>query len=101
MRHRVEIRRPVEAQDGRGGVTSQPISVAKIWAERLDSGGGESLVAHQVFGQATTTWRIRYRADLTRKMELVQGAAVHDIVSIRDPDGHGRSLDLVTIQRGV
>jgi SPP1 family predicted phage head-tail adaptor len=71
LRHKVDIERSVVGRSTRGGPTDQWVPhLVNIWAEVLQLGPREQLLAQQVQSEVTTKIRIRYRAGLDATMRV-------------------------------
>lgn len=95
-RHRVTIRNPAAdgSRDSFGGRKGAGSDAATVYAEKQDWGGGETTQGKVETASVTTKWRIRYRTDVTPKMQIVHGSDVYDILSVMDFDGTTRELTL-------
>lgn len=93
-RHRITIRNAPASRDAMGGRYSTGSTVATVWAEKQDWTGTETRENGQDTASLRTKFLIRYRADVTEKMEVVHGSDVYDIEVIKDMDGTKRELTL-------
>jgi SPP1 family predicted phage head-tail adaptor len=97
-RHRITIRNaPLDSsRDSFGRRKGSGTTVCTVWAEKQDWAGGEATEGKREIASVNTRWLIRYRTDITSKMEVVHGSDVYDILSIMDFDGRTRELVLTT-----
>lgn len=95
-RHRITIRNASTdvSRDSFGGRKGAGSDVATVYAEKQDWSGGEITEGKLGTATVTTKWRIRYRADVAPKMQVVHGSDVYDILSVLDFDGTRRELTL-------
>lgn len=84
---RVTFRSPVYAKDGynQDKIVSWD-DVATVWASLEDSSGSEVNQADQITAVRTTTFRIRYRDDLSETFQVRFDGRYYDIESIQRPD---------------
>ncbi len=83
LRQRVTFRQKNATQDGFGAVEKQPYTtIATVWAAVEPLIGREYLESKKEQGEVTTKIRIRYRTDLTSKMQATYGDHTCEIVSI-------------------
>ena len=71
-----------EAQDNFGEPIKTWTTLATVWAEVVPTRGTERFVAAQTHAERTTTFRIRYRDDVTEEMRIVWESAEYDISGI-------------------
>lgn len=90
------IRRQSTSDDGRGGETVSWPDVGDDWFSVESLGTREFLQAGALQNAMGHTVRCRYRSDLTVKHRLywIARSLVLSVVSLRDPDGRGRELEL-------
>lgn len=93
-RHRITIRNASTSRDAMGGVYGTGSTVTTVWAEKQDWTGAESRENGQDTASLRTKFIIRYRTDVTEKMEVVHGSDVYDIEVVKDYDGMKRELTL-------
>ena len=73
--------------------------MAEVWAAAQPLRGTEFCAAGQVQSDVTTRFVIRYR-ETTETMRLLWRGEPYDILSVIEPDGQKRSLELMCM-RGV
>lgn len=88
------IRNPSTARDVMGGVYGTGSTVATVWAEKQDWTGSEARDNGQDATTLRTKFIIRYRSDVTAKMQVVHGSDVYDIEVVMDYDGTQREITL-------
>lgn len=93
-RHQITIRNAATSRDAMGGVYGTGSTVATVWAEKQDWTGNEARESGQDTASLVTKFIIRYRTDVTAKMEVVHGSDVYDIEVIKDMMGTVRELTL-------
>jgi SPP1 family predicted phage head-tail adaptor len=86
--------------DGRGGQTVTWADVDDDWFSVQSIGTREYLQAGALQNAMAHTLRGRYRSDMTVKHRLYWQARllVLTVVSLRDPDGRGRELELECVE---
>jgi SPP1 family predicted phage head-tail adaptor len=97
LNRRLTLEAPGESPDGVGGVTRSYSAVATLWAEvepvsargDVDAAALGAIVTHRI--------RIRYRADITLRHRLRDGARIFRIVAVRER--HQRFLDIDAEER--
>lgn len=101
MRARVTIQSRTIAQNGLGEAIESWSTVATVPADVRMAGGAERYVNAGDQQQATITHvvRMRYRADVSPLERLLHGTRVLDIESAVDPDGRGRELVCMCVER--
>ncbi|AJP72931.1 phage head closure protein [Sphingomonas hengshuiensis] len=92
LRHRIEIRRPTETKDGKGGWTTSWPVIALPWAEVIGLDGRESVMDQVLEGVSVYRIRIRWRAGILVKDQVRHGAVTLNITSAVDPDGKREQL---------
>jgi len=90
LNHRIAITNPSETS---GDAQVTYTVVARCWAERRDLGGTDD---SGVVAEGATTWRIRYRQDISVRMCVEEDGRRWEIDAISDPTGALRMIDLVT-----
>lgn len=94
MKEALTIQRPVLAQDGGGGFETSWEDVAEVYARIEDLGGGEAPRHGQTVAENAYRLTLHHRADVTADMRLAGGGKIYEIVSLRDPDGRGATLEI-------
>lgn len=99
LNRRLVLEEPVETPDGAGGVARGYDQATILWAE-VTPLGARGNVEVAALG-AAVTHRITLRAgrDITTRHRLRDGSYVYRIVSVRDPDGSGRFLEIAAEER--
>ena len=99
LNRRLVLEAPVETPDGAGGVTRAYQPETSIWAEVTPLAPFNDVEAASA--GATIKYRILVRAgrDITTGHRLRFGARVLRIVSVRDPDGRGRFIEIRAEER--
>lgn len=101
MDRRVTIEQPPTGRDDYGAVTGDWTEVATVWAGKRDIRGSEFFADRQHEAQRETTWRIRYRTDVTETMRLTDDeGVVWDIQGIAEI-GRREGLDLMCTARDM
>lgn len=95
LTHRMTVESPVLSPDGGGGFTVAWEAVDDVYAAVTDLGGQEMLQDAQITASQPCRIVIHYRSDMDSKMRLAEGAALYNIVSLRDPDGGKRWLEII------
>jgi SPP1 family predicted phage head-tail adaptor len=67
-----------------------------VWAEKMERGGSEHVVADRVTYAQPTQWMIRWRDDLNVRMRLVYETQVYEILAITEGEERRRFLKLIT-----
>jgi SPP1 family predicted phage head-tail adaptor len=102
LRHLITIRRQSLVDDGLGGQTREPQTVATVRAmvEGLD--GREVMLAHALQGVSNYRITLRWREDLqsTDQVQLADGRNLN-ITSITDPDGRRIQLQIIATTASV
>lgn len=103
MRARVTIQSRTIAQDALGQAIESWSTVATVPADVRMASGGERVVsgADQELATITHVVRMRYRDDVTPLARFLHGERTLDIESAVDPDGRGRELVCMCVERLV
>ena len=84
----VTIRRLRDSQSGSGAAVETPEVVTNLYAEKVPDSGTEAFREDQVQGWANVTWRTLWFRDglddPTVKWQIVEGARVYDVLSVRE-----------------
>jgi SPP1 family predicted phage head-tail adaptor len=97
LNRRLTLEAPAESPDGAGGVTRSYAAVATLWAD-VDPVSARDAIEAQALGAILThRIQIRYRADITLRHRLRDGARVFRIVAMREQ--HRRFLDIDVEER--
>lgn len=104
MRTRLTLQQKSGAPDGGGGliVTWEDVAANPVvYAEMTPLSAGERKVAGQDEHATAFRFRIRHRQDITADMRLIDTARIYNILSIQDPEGRGRYLDIIAAARNT
>ncbi len=94
MDRRVSLYHRALTQNSHGEqVPSYPAAYVTIWAEKLDQRAREYFAAQSTQAEATTRFRIRWRADVVMTDRLVLDGLNYDIVQISEI-GRRQGLEL-------
>jgi SPP1 family predicted phage head-tail adaptor len=93
LNRRLTLEAPVESADGAGGVTRSYSAVTTLWASvepiaargDVDAAARGAIVTHRI--------RIRYRADVTLRHRLREGARIFRIVAMRERNKRFLDID--------
>lgn len=92
----VTLQQPVLTPDGGGGFTPGWEDVASVFAEIAELAGVEGAgAARQTETLSPCRITILYRADVTPDMRILAADTAYGIVSVRDPDGARRWLEII------
>lgn len=97
----ITIEQATESTDAYGAPTltwDPPANSWQVWAQVKPIRGQEYFAAQQVNARVDTTFRIRYRSDITTKMRISYGGEYYDIQSIIEL-GRREGLELMAIVR--
>lgn len=89
---RITLEAPSNRTSAAGAVEQVWTRVSDAWAELVSSSGGESFGDDQVTATARSTWKIRYRPNVTTSMRLVARGQVYEINDVTETD---RNRELV------
>lgn len=92
LNRRVEIRRAIVTDDGRGGQMSAWSTVDTVWASAISQNGREAVIAGSL--QGVSAWRItmRWRDDVQPTDQLRLDERDLNIRTVDDPDGSRERL---------
>lgn len=99
LNRRLALEEPLETPDGAGGVTRTYATIATLWAQVTPVSSRGDFEADRSGGAVTHRIRIRTSPDITTRHRFRDGAIVYRIVSLRDPDGRGRFLEIEAEER--
>lgn len=99
LNRRLALEAPAETPDGAGGVVRTHETVATLWAQVMPVSARGDVEAERLGGAVTHRIRIRRSPDITTRHRFRDGAIVYRIVSLRDPDGRGRFLEIEAEER--
>jgi head-tail adaptor len=104
LRHRVDVVRVIEVDDGKGGFvpSAQPVATS-VPAEVVGLAGREAVLGQALQGISVYQITLRYRADLegATELQLRYGALALNIRSAIDPDGRREQLLIVADTAGT
>ncbi|WP_374374500.1 phage head closure protein [Dongia sp.] len=96
---RVTLLRPVIGRDGAGGPVTSWQNAGRVWAKVKDISGREYFAAAQVNAEITTTFLIRYRADITPDMRIRYRDRDYDIVAVPEVGNRNEGLQIMAKAR--
>lgn len=94
LRQRITIQRKTHTQNGLGEPVVVWTAVATVWAERRTLRGREFESAGTEQAEYTNVYTLRYRADVTEQMQVIDDGSAYNIRQALDPDGRRRVLEL-------
>lgn len=98
LRHRVAIVSVTEGSpNADGSPTYTTSTVATVWGDWSEVGGGEPVVAQKTTATVTDIVRIRPYAGLTSRHRLQVAGKTLEIVAINDVEGRGRLKEITCI----
>ena len=101
LRHKLQIRRKTQVDDGKGGyATSWPV-IAEPWAEVIGLAGREAVIEDVLRSVAIYRITIRWRNDILPGDQLSYGSIDLNIKPPADPDGRREQLVFVADTDGV
>ena len=95
LRHRIEIKEPVETRDSYGSVTISWQTLDTVWAAMWPLKVKEYVGLGQTQSELTHRVRIRFRDDVTTKMRLEFKERTMSIVQIINPDERNIMLEML------
>jgi len=95
LRHRVELQRPVDNQDGYGEVKRTYTTDTTVWASIEPLQGREFEYAQQISAETTLKITIRYNSNVTPKYRLKFGTRIFEITSLINPKERNEYLVLM------
>lgn len=101
LRAKMTVQAATESKDARGSVSQSWGTVGYAWADIAPQSGTEQTSAAQREGSLTSVVRMRYYSGLTPKHRLLYGSRTFDILSVADPDGRRRDMDVTVIERNL
>jgi SPP1 family predicted phage head-tail adaptor len=99
LRHELVLEEQVRAPTPGGGAALSWAAVATVWAAIRPLAGRETVHADRLEGEVRHEIWIRHREGVGPAMRLRSGARVLDITAVLDPDGRGRWLKVLAIER--
>lgn len=100
LRRRITLQSLAVTQGSTGAVTgTTPTDEATVWAEVLPRDGRQFLAAQGQHAEVTHVIQIRYRPNVTRKMQVKLGTRVLAIESVTDLEERHRTLQLICVER--
>lgn len=102
LRHVIDWLRPVLSDDGHGGQTRAPTTIATLRAEVEGQDGREAVIAHALTGVSTYRITIRYRTGLQMADQIrLSDGTMLNVTSISDPEGRRRQLQVIATTGSV
>lgn len=99
LRNRVTLQKLIQERNEIGEAVETWVTVAHVWAEIRALSGREWYEARQLpEGEISTTIVIRFREDIDRTMRILHNARKFNIVSVLDPDGRKKQLQLMCLE---
>lgn len=99
MRHRIELVNPGTAYDSTGGISLATTSpIATVWARLEAITGKDALAAAQFNSEATYKVTIRYRCDVTAKMQVWFHGKQWQVLSVLNPNETNKTLILLCVE---
>ena len=98
IHRRITLKRYESTTDSVGGITESFVTVATIWAEKLDIRGRDFFAANQVNSDITTKFRIRYRPDVNPSWRIVYEGKDYDLTSVAEI-GRREGLEIMAVAR--
>lgn len=99
FRKRVRFEAETKTSDGAGGNTRSWVTIATVWCEYAPERGTERMERGHLEAVNNGILRVRYSDDIAgivlQSSRAVIEGAIHQIVSIIDPDGRKRMLEMV------
>lgn len=97
----IEIVRPVDADDGRGGSSTSWQAIAAPWAEVIGLTGREALIEKVLQGVSVYRITIRHRSDISDDCQIRYGTEDLNIRSAVDPTGRREELVIIADTDGA
>lgn len=101
LRHKILIRRVIEEDNGKGGYSSNWITVASPRAEVIGLTGREAVMDRVLRSVTIYRIRIRWRADVRTADQIRHGLTNLNITSADDPDGKRQQLVIIATTEGA
>ncbi len=99
MRHKIVIEQATDTQGGGGAISQTWATFKTLYAQRIDTGGIESLFGRQISSEITVVWRCMYVEGITAKMRILYDSNYYNIVAVNE---HGRQyLEIMTKRQGA
>ena len=95
LRHRVELQKPIRAQDASGEIVISWLTYATVWAFVKPLTGQERLEAQQVTPGISHEVRMRYRRDVISDHHVLYDNRTLEIDAVIDVNEQGRELRLI------
>ena len=94
MRDRITFQKWFKTTDARFGEAGEWIPVATVWANVTPLDGLEQVNAQAVQSQISHSIKMRYVEWADPKYQIIYRGRLLDIVSVIDPDGRRRTLEI-------
>jgi len=95
---RITIQQLAAGQDSIGQPVQTWSDVCQVWSWPRTGSGISTIRSGADVSTVQTSFRIRWRTDITAGMRVVQGTAVHDIQAVLPDLEHRRHVDIVCKQ---
>lgn len=99
LNKRIEIQAPVQSRGSGGGVTTEYVPFALVWASVEPFVGREYHAAGQAQSEATIRFRLRWLDGVTTAMRIRLGEGLYDIVSVINVFERNREMQLMAKER--
>lgn len=93
LRHKIDIESATTPTSGEPN-PSYSTYARSLWAEVIETGGGEYIRGRQVEAHISALVTIRYRNDINPTMRIKYGSRYLNILSVIDPTGYRSELVL-------
>lgn len=95
LKTRVQIQQKSAVQDSVGQPNESWTTLATVWADVRNQRGLEVVKGTMQMSRLLSSIRIRYRADVTAAMRVVQGPNIYNIIAV-SPDTNSKDyIDLI------
>lgn len=101
LRHKITIQKQTETQDSYGEVDVTWSEYCKTFAQIMTTSGKESYESHQIYGQRTVKFKIRYNSTtkaITPKMRVYWGSRYFDIEDVERANELNKDIFLTTTE---
>ncbi|HYF94423.1 MAG TPA: phage head closure protein [Symbiobacteriaceae bacterium] len=98
LRHRITLQEKQITQDTYGAEVENWVDVATVWAEVSPISGREYFAAQQVNAEVTHRIKLRYRAGVNSKMQVVFGTRIFGIESVINVGERNIEMQLMAVE---
>src|SRR5688572_7063004 len=98
LRDRIDLLKPIATVGDEWGKGTNWVSEATVWAEVKPVAGAEKATPTAVQTSVSYDIRIRFVPDVTSQWRVVWRGRTLDIVSVIDPTGRGRELEIKAVE---